>query len=198
MIIFDTTQGSPEWIACRCGVPSASNFDKIITTNGALSKQRTKYLYRLAGEKITGACEETYQNAAMQRGIELEEEARQAYELITRSSVEQVGFIYHDERQDRGCSPDGLVDDGGLEIKCPSIAVHVEYLLGGKLPTDYFQQVQGSMYITGREWWDFMSYYPGMKSLIVRVARDNAFCKHLGAELDIFCAELRQIVEQIK
>jgi len=190
-------QGTPQWYTIRCGVPTASNFDKIITSKGEPSKQARKYLYKTAGESLTEVPEETYQNQAMIRGIEMEDEARSLYELITGTTVKKVGFCLNDKGA--GCSPDGLVgDDGGIQIKCPSIAVHVGYLLDGKLPTDYFQQVQGEMYVTDRKWWDFVSYYPGLRPLIIRVERDEEFIKKLHNELNKFCKDLKDIINKIK
>lgn len=199
MIIENFEQCSPEWFAAHLGRPSASHFDKIITTKGERSKQRTKYMYQLAGERISGAREESYTNAAMQRGTEMEPEARALYELLHDAQVDQVGMCYKDEARLFSCSPDGLIGtNGGLEIKCPSMAVHIEYLMGGKLPTDYYQQVHGSLLITGREWWDFASYYPGIKPLIVRVYPDEKFLAALESELICFCEELAEVVEKIK
>lgn len=191
MITLDVEQGTPEWFAARRGIPSASVFDKILTTKGDLSKSATKLMYQLAGERITGEKEEGYTNGAMQRGIELEPEARALFDLITGKEVAEVGICYHDERKDRSCSPDGLVGDNeGLEIKCPSLAVHVEYLLGKKLPMAYFQQVHGSLYVTGFERWHFFSYYPGIKPFHIVVERDEIWIAKLGKALDNFVAEL--------
>ena len=199
MITLDVAQQTQEWLDAKCGVPSASNFDKIVTTNGSESKQRTKYLYQLAGERVAGIREESYQNAAMTRGIELESEARGLYELITEETVTPAGICYPDEAKLYSCSPDGLIgEDGGIEIKCPSLPVHVSYVIDGKLPTEYFQQVQGNLLVTGRKWWAFMSYFPGIKPLIMRVERDKIFLKILESELQRFCQELTEITEKIK
>ncbi len=199
MKVIDVQQGTPEWLAVRCGVPSASNFDLIIDTKGNPSKQRQKYLYRLAGEKITGVSEETYQNGAMKRGIEMEPEARETYELITDAQVQQVGFCLVDGAHAFGASPDGLIgDDGLLEIKCPTLAVHVGYLLGKVLPADYYQQTQGQLLVTGRAWLDFVSYYPGIRPLIVRATPDMAYQQILRAELERFCDELKTVVSKLK
>lgn len=199
MKIVDCIQGSPEWFSARCGIPSASNFDQIITTKNESSKQRTKYLYRLAGERVSGIAEETYQNNAMLRGIELEAEARNLYQVIKDIEVKQFGFCLTEGKFVVGASPDGLVDDKGcIEIKCPTMAVHVGYLLENKLPIDYFQQTQGQLFVTEREWVDFVSYYPGIKPLIVRVERDEQFIKALELELEKFCVELEEIVNKIK
>ena len=196
MKIIDCVQGSEEWFKARCGIPTASEFDKIITTEGKASKQREKYMYRLAGEAIIGKPEETYKNGNMERGTLLEDEARQAYSLISGNEVIQVGFC--DSESGYGASPDGLIgNDGLLEIKCPTLAVHVSYLLGNKLPTDYFQQVQGELLVTGRKWADFVSYYPGIKPLIVRVKRDEDFIERLRVELEVFYVELTEVVKML-
>lgn len=196
MRIIECTQGTPEWFAARCGIPTASNFDKILCVDGKLSKQRTKYLYQLAGETITGIAEESYQNSNMQRGIEMEAEARQLYELVTGHKVQEIGFCLADGY---GASPDGLVGkEGILEIKCPTLSVHVGYLLEDMLPMDYWQQLQGQLLVTGREWVDFMSYSPGIKPLIIRVKREKKFLKLLEVELKRFSTELKQVVRMIR
>uniref|UniRef100_A0A6H1ZFG2 Putative exonuclease n=1 Tax=viral metagenome TaxID=1070528 RepID=A0A6H1ZFG2_9ZZZZ len=196
MIILDLEQRSPEWYQAKAGLPSASDFDKILTLKGEPSKSRQKYLYQLAGEKIIGVKEATYQSFAMQRGVELEAEARNYYELLY-DSVQEVGLCLADNKL-YGCSPDGLVgEDGGLEVKCPSLAVHIEYLLKGGLPSDYFQQVQGSLFVTGRKWWDFMSYYPNCQAHIIRVTPDKEFHRALAVELQLFCKELDEITKKL-
>ncbi len=196
MKIIECQQGAPEWFAARCGIPSASNFDKIINIDGKQSRSREKYLYQLAGERLLNGTEETYQNGAMQRGIVLEAEARQLYELITGKTVLQVGLCV-----DNGyaASPDGLVDDDGLlEIKCPLLSTQVGYLIKGDLPSDYFQQTQGQLLVTGRKWVDFLSYYPGIAPFIIRVKPDKKFQEALKTELDLFCRELEEITKKIK
>lgn len=199
LAVNDFEQGSLEWMAARAGIPSASNFDKIITTKGERSKQRERYMFQLAGERITGTKESSYQNDNMRRGIEIEAEARRLYELLTDLKVDEVGLCYPDEKKLYACSPDGLVgEDGGMEIKCPLLSTHVSYLLDGTLPTEYFQQVQGALLVTGRKWWDFVSYFPSVKPLIVRVERDEKFIKLLEAELIEFCRELESVTERIR
>ena len=195
MQIINCEQRSDEWYTARCGVPTASNFAKIVTTTGAPSKQREPYLLKLAGELVTGRAEETYCNAAMQHGIDTEDDARSTYELITGTDVEQVGFCIRDGA---GASPDGLAGEGLLEIKCPQVHTHAKYLLNNKLPSEYLQQVQGQMYVTGRPWCDFFSYYPDMKPLLIRVERDENFISKLSSELKAFCEELQDVVNVIK
>ncbi len=197
MKLIECEQKTPEWHAARCGIPTASNFDKLITTTGKQSTQRTKYMYQLAGECVSGKAEVGYQSSAMLRGIEIEEEARSFYEFTSSVEVQRVGFCLSDCGK-YGASPDGLVgEDGMLEIKCPTLAVHVGYLLEGKLPTDYFQQTQGQLFVTGRKWSDFISYYPGLTPLVIRVLPDADFHASLNLELVSFCAELEQIIKRI-
>ena len=196
MKIIDCIQGSPEWYSARAGIPSASNFDKIVCLDGKVSKQRTKYMYQLAGEAITGRPEETYQSAAMERGKIIEDEARQLYTLVKGLEVNQVGFCLADGY---GASPDGMIaGDGLLELKCPLISTHVGYLLDNKVPSEYFQQTQGQLLVTDRAWVDFMSYYPGIKPLIIRITRDEKFITILRAELVVFCNELKEVIQKIR
>lgn len=199
MKILNCEQGSDEWKKTRCGIPTSSNFDKIVDTAGKQSKQRKKYLYQLAGERITGKSEDTYQNNAMLRGIETETEARKFYELINNVTVEQIGLCVTEGNAIYAASPDGLVNEDGLiEIKCPLISTHVSYLLDNSLPTEYFLQTQGQLLVTGRKYVDFVSYYPGLKPLIIRIEPDKKFLKVLQNELELFCEELEKIVNKIK
>jgi len=193
MIILSDEQGSPEWLASRLGRPSASMFGKLVTGSGKPSGSAESYINEMIAERLTGRSKPFFTNEHMERGNFLEPEARQAYEFITDFEVVETGFIL-DDSQEFGCSPDGLVaNDGGLEIKCPSDSVHVSYLRAGKVPAKYYQQVQGCMMITGREWWDFMSYHPEMPHLLVRMKRNEKFIEAMAEQLE---AAVKTIVEE--
>ena len=199
MKIIQVEQGSPEWHSCKVGIPSASNFDKIVDSKGLPSKQQKKYLNQLAGEKILGYAEETYQNAAMIRGIELEEQAREVYSFITGNEVGQVGFCITEGKTIYGASPDGVIGTNGLlEIKCPQLSTHVDYLLANELPIEYWQQTQGQLLVTGRKWVDFFSYYPGLNPLLIRVLPDGKFIKPLKIEIELFCEQLEEVIAKIR
>ena len=199
MLKVNVPQLSEEWVNLKTGVPSASNFDKIVTSKGEPSKQFEKYLYQLAGERITGVKEETHQSSAMARGVEMETEAKALFSMIKGADVEEVGLCYPDEDKRYLCSPDGiLASSQGLEIKCPLLHTQVKYLLDNKLPTDYVQQVQGSMLVTGFQSWYFMSYYPGMPPLVIEVLRDDGFCAKLKVELDMFCTKLDELETKLR
>lgn len=180
-IITNIEQGSEEWLKLRLGIATASNFDKIVTSKGDVSKTISKYALELASQFLITEPEETYKSADMQRGNDLEPEARDAYEEFTFNNVKQVAFI---KNGDYGYSPDGLVgDDGLIEIKCPNQNTHTKYLFDDRLPVEYVQQVQGGLYVSGRQWCDFVSYHPNFKEekklFIKRVFRDEKFIQKL-------------------
>ena len=199
MIPVNCEQGTEEWFALRAGRPSASNFDKLITSKGEPSKQAEKYMYTLAIESITKSKESSFSSSAMERGIAMESEAKELYCMLNDLEVEEVGFCFKDERKLFGVSPDGLVGDIGLiEIKCPQASTHCKYLLDNKLPTTYFQQVQGQLWVTGRQWCDFVSYYPAIKPLIIRVEPDLEFHRKLEEVMEKFCKDLSTVIEKIR
>lgn len=192
MIILDVIQGSKSWFDARVGKVSASCFSKIITSTGKKSTQYKGYMNGLIAEIAMGRKIETHQSEAMKRGTELEEEARQAYEFITSEEVKEVGMVFKNEDRFISCSPDGLMDKKGLEIKCPNPGTHIKYLLENRLPVDYVPQVQGSMLVTGLDKWDFMSYHPELEQFLIEVKRDDEFCKSLDKYLDEFVAEMNE------
>lgn len=194
-IIIDCEQRSEEWFAACCGNVGASSIDKIITTKGEPSKQRTEYMMTLAAERITGKQEVGYVNQAMLNGIEREAEARALFEMAHGVEIKQVGLIYKDDRKLCHCSPDGLIGEvEGFEVKNPLSRTHIKYLLSGALPTEYFCQVQFSLYVAERQVWHFMSHYPGLKPLIIPCYRDEKWIDKCEKELNAFNEELAVMV----
>ena len=189
MIILDHEQGSDEWFASRLGRPSASMFNKLITSTGKPSTSASKYIDELVDERLNGVRAPVYVNEHMERGTRLEPEAREYYEFLTDQQVTEYGFIL-DDSEEFGCSPDGLIKDndgnfeGGLEVKCP--ANMVGYHRDNKsFVTKYKQQVMGCMMITGAKWWDLMAYSDKKPHhLIIRVERDDEYIEKLAAEID--------------
>lgn len=197
MITLDLEQGTPEWHQARLGIPTASNFGKLITAGLKPSTQAEVYQNKLVAEWYTGEAEENFVSEAMQRGTELEPVAREAYEFATDESVEEVGFVYKDEAKLVGCSPDGLCGPHGVEIKCPLPSTHVSYLLSQELPVAYTGQVQGSMYVTGLEQWAFCSYCPGFPPLIIMVERDERWQAAFEPLIDKFIAGMLEKREKL-
>lgn len=205
MKIIDCPQGSPEWLAARCGVPSASRFAAIMATlkSGGEAAERRNYRVDLVIERLTGKPLESFQSAAMKQGTEREPFARMAYEEHSGNIVQEVGFCKHN-RLEAGASPDGLIgDDGGLEIKCPERAAHFNYLslADGAAPPEYIWQIQGGMWITGRAWWDFVSWnpdFPAHLQLVVRrVRRDESAIDKLAAAVELFAREIDAEVTRV-
>ncbi|MBC8321332.1 MAG: YqaJ viral recombinase family protein [Bacteroidetes bacterium] len=171
MIKVNIEQGSEAWFAERCGRITATRI--AIMMSGEATKGYKDLVADLAGEIITGEVEESYSNAIMERGTELEPYARELYCQIFNIEVEEVGFIVHEKYPEwMGVSPDGLPNGGGLEIKCPLRKTHIGYIEKNILPNEYKWQIQGSLFTTGLPHWDFMSYYPNMKPFILRVYPD--------------------------
>lgn len=198
MRVINCAQGTEEWLAARLGVPSASGYSKLITPTGKRASTFDTYVNQLVAEKITRQSTYVPTTDAMARGTELEPYARAYYEFATDNEVAEVGFIKH-AVMEAGCSPDGLVGDlGGLEIKCPLPHTHIETLRGDKMPTKHIPQVQGCMWITRREWWDFVSYHPDMRTLIVRVERDDAYIETLAGLVREACEAIQANVERYK
>lgn len=198
MRIIDVEQGSEAWLQARLGCPSGSNFDKLITTTGKPSTSAEGYINQLIAEKLTGRTTEVRVTEWMERGNELEPDARNYYELATDNSVLESGFCKHDKLE-AGISPDGFIgSEGGLEIKCPSPAVHVAYLRAGNAPTKYKQQIQGCLWVTERDWWDFVSFHPTMPVLITRVHRDDEYISLLAAEVEKACETIATQYQKLK
>lgn len=192
--IFNCEQGSQEWFECRAGIPTASKFATVMAKGEG--KTRAKYMRQLAGEIITGEPMESFSNGHMERGKSMEDEARETYAFINDADVRRVGFIRNGSK---GASPDSLVgNDGGLEIKTALPDIQIERLISGKLPPEHKAQVQGNIWIAEREWWDFVSFWPRLPQLKVRVHRDDAYISNMAAEIDQFNAELADLVERIR
>ena len=161
LITLDCEQGTEEWLAARCGIPTATGISNIVTPSGKKSGSYLPYLAELIAESIEGL-KENYKSEDMARGNELEPFARAAYEFETGNAVVQVGGVYLNADKDLMISPDGLIPNlrKGLEIKCPQMKTHIKYLLQGGVPQEYLIQVQSALWVTGYETWDFVSYCP--------------------------------------
>lgn len=200
-VYTDIEQGTPEWLALRINKATASEFSAVLAKGQG--KTRAKYLNRVIAEAITGKPIETYRNAHMDRGTEQEPIARLAYEAATDHELQRVAFIEHDSVR-AGCSPDSLIigKRRGLEVKCVISTVQVETILAGGYPSEHKAQVQGSMWITGYEEWDFCSYCPDMpphrRTYIYTVTRDDTYIKALETEVIRFLADVDKALDYLK
>lgn len=201
MQIHTMEQGTDEWFAARCGVPTASEFSKLITGTGKASDQMADYAALLAAELYAGSQLERWEgNAWTERGHELEDAARADYEFLRDVEVEIVGFVTN---HGAGASPDGFVGDEGLhEIKCLSPQKHVGVLAyhkkNGTVPAQYIPQLQGQIWVCERAWADITFYHPNLPGLTVRVDRDGGYITSLEKRV-VLCLQRRdELVSTIR
>ena len=200
MIVHDCQQYDATWFKLRRGVPTASDFHRIVTAaKWEYAAGRDSYIDDLIADKFCPwyGCVDDYVSAAMKNGSIMEPTARRFYEFDRNCDVKQVGFITTDDGR-FGCSPDGLVgDDGGLECKSPKHTTHVSWLRAGGVPTKHLAQCHGCLVVTGRDWWDFLSYAEGLPPLLVRVERDDK-TKRLAEYLETFWTEYQAALSAVE
>lgn len=203
-IYRDVEQGTDEWKQIRVGKVTASKIADLMSKGkgGSESAGVRNYRSQILCERLTNTVEETYINGAMLRGIELEPMARSCYEFIKGVEVEQVAFVDHPSIILSGASPDGICGNGLVEIKCPNTATHIEYLLGGKAPSQYIPQMQWQMACTGSEWCDFVSYDnrlpEDLQLFIIRLERDNSLIADMEQAVKQFNQSVDEMIDQLK
>jgi len=198
MIINYCEQQSEAWHQARLGRITGTRFKNLMSKESTASYQ--DLITDLACEIITSKAEDTYINDLMQHGIDTEPVARKEYEAIFGIEVKQAGFIVPDEDNPYhdwiGISPDGIFDDGMIEIKCPKMSTHLEYIESGSLPSEYKYQVQGQLFVTGFKYCDFMSFVEGMKPFIIRVYPDTELFKEFDLKLSILIPKVKAKIEK--
>jgi hypothetical protein len=194
---IDCQQGSEEWLQARVGIVTCSELKHVLAKGEG--KTRSKYMRQLAGEILTGKPAQGFQgNSHTERGKEQEPEARKLINIMFGEEAKEIGFIRNDTLR-LGCSPDGLLGvDWGLEIKCCLADIQVERLFAKGLPSEHRVQVEGSIIATGRPYWKFFSFCPGMPTRIVDVTVTDERRREIEAELRTFNTELDEMVTQLK
>lgn len=223
-IFNDIVQLSPEWFAVKLGKVSASHFSEVLRKedllamkqtqaaqprnvdiqNQAQLQQRTtkagrkKYMFEVLSERLSGETHPSFNYKAMKDGVKKEPQARAYYEALY-GTVEQVGFMQINDYV--GCSPDGLTGtDGIIEIKCPYSSIHLSYIDKDEFPTTYEPQVQGNLWVTERQWCDFISFDPRIKARPFwkkRVFRNEKYIKVLSSAVDVFVKEMLELEAKI-
>lgn len=190
MTIHPAQQGSLSWMLARSGIPTASEFDALLTPEFKIrtGDMPKTYLARKLAEAWVGGPLPGAGVWDMDQGKILEEEAIPFYSLEYQEEIQQVGLCLTDDGR-VGCSPDGLIgNDCGIEIKCPAVHTHVGYLLTGNVPKEYLAQVHGAMYVTGRPSWKFMSYCRKLPALLIHVDRDEEIIETINLAIQEFLA----------
>lgn len=202
--MFDLVQGTPEWLAARAGSLGASSIaDALAKTKTGWGASRANIKARLVTERITGSPVETFTNAAMQRGTDLEPQARAFYSFHAGVSVSEVGIVPHPTIKHSHCSPDGLIgDDGMVEIKCCGAARHIEMLTDSAPEDRYIKQCIWQMACTGRRWVDLAYFNPdlpqAMQLVIHRINRIDAVIAEMEADVSAFLAEVAETVSDLE
>lgn len=195
LIVYDCEQGTPEWFAARLGIPTASEFSTVLAKGrgGGESVTRRKYLLTLAAQRLTGEVVQTWAgNEHTERGHAMEDDARRLYAFQNDADPQLVGFM---RRGEAGASPDSLVGANGLiEIKSKLPHLHLDVIERDRLPPEHVAQVQGQLWISGRDWCDFVSYWPKLPIFIKRVERDEEYIKALAQAVADFNGEVEAIV----
>jgi hypothetical protein len=191
-------QYSEDYDHLKIGIPTSSNFHKIITPQGKPSKQWREYACILIAERILQQRIEFYNSPVMERGLIVEAEAADWYEFDHDVTAQKVGFIT-DDNHTVGCSPDRLVgNDGLLEIKAPLPQTQVEYWISGEVNERFRPQLQGQLYISQRSWVDIVCWHDVLPKLVMRVEPDEKFIKALDHELQIFNYFIERVMEKIR
>jgi hypothetical protein len=199
--MIDVEQNTDQWLQWRLGLPTCSMFKTVMAKGkgGGDSVTRKKYMWKLAAEIITGKPipELSFQgNEHTERGHELEPEARDAYAFLMDADPIKAGFI---RNEIAGGSPDSLLgNDGLLEIKTKLPHLHLECLENDRIPPEHIAQVQGLLWVSGREWVDLVSYWPGLRLFVKRTHRDEAYIARIKVDVQDFVAELNALVEKIR
>lgn len=196
-------QGTDAWHQLRLGKVTASRMADVLSKGkSGESASRKNYRTELVVQRITGTPSESFTNAAMEWGTKTEPLARVAYEVAKGNFVEQVAFIDHPSIEWFGCSPDGLVGEGLIEIKCGNTTTHVDWMLDGKAPNKHIPQIMAQMACTGAKFCDFISYDPrvpdDLQLFVVRVDRDQEYIDLMEAEVKKFLSEVDEMFTKLK
>lgn len=198
-IVLTMPQGSDEWLQARLGIATASELECLLVNGkgeGGFGVAAFTYMDQLIGERITGeAAEIPFQTKATIRGHEQEVIANGLYEAIEGVSVTSAGIIL---QHGMGYSPDGLVgDDGLIEIKTKLPKFQVGVILAGEVPKEHVTQCQSGLWISSREWIDFISFWPGMPLFVKRMYRDEALIEKMAERTATFYEILEERMNRV-
>ena len=198
-IYEDLEQGTPEWLAARCGIVTASVVGQLITpktVKPAANDYSRALAMTLTAERITGHVEPIHENHDMLRGTLDEPFARDKY-AEHYAPVTEVGFMVLDYIGFKiGYSPDGLVgEDGLIEIKSRRQKKHLSTILADEVPLENMAQIQCGLLVSGRNWLDYVSYCSGMPLYVKRVEPDPKWSQAILAAVEAFEVSAAQMID---
>lgn len=193
-------QGSPEWHEARCGLITSSELDRIMTpgTHKAANNDKTRqHVYELAAQRINRYVEPSYVGDNMLRGWADEIRARDLYSERFGPVTEVGGMVRDFGTFKLWASPDGLVgEDGGIEAKSRAQKYQLQAISDNEVPTEHVLQVQSALLVSGRSWWDYVSYSGGMPMWIIRVYPDEAIHAAIIAACEAFEAKVQEVMRK--
>lgn len=197
----DLIQGSDEWLQQRCGLLTASEMKLVLThtLKMANNDKLRAHVYEIAAQRITGYVEPHYVGDDMIRGHDDEIEARDLYEK-NFAPVKQTGFVTNDKLGFIiGCSPDGLVgDDGGIECKSRRQKFQIQTIARAEMPDDFVIQVQTELFVTERQWFDFVSYSGGLPMAVIRIEPDPEYQQAIAEAATQFEARVNEVIADFR
>lgn len=198
-VITDIEQGSADWLALRLGIVTMSELDCLLVNGkgeASFGVAAFTYMNQLIGERITGeAAELPFSTRATERGHELEGKARELYVAGEPVELGSAAIILN---HGAGYSPDALVgSDGLLEIKTKLPKFQVDVILAGEVPKEHVAQCQGGLWVSDREWIDFVSYWPGMPMFVKRAYRDEQLIRKIAERVKTFYEILDARMEKV-
>ncbi len=193
---IDVIQGTEEWFDLRKGKFTASMIKDLFMATS--TKGYESAIYKVVFERLSGQrVESEFKTPYMQRGNDLETEARERYQLMTFNKVDNGGFYELNEFV--GASPDGNIEqDGILEVKCPAYNTMIKYLLKKELPSEYNYQVHSQLLICEKQYCDFFAYHPSLESFVLRVERDEEICKEINKKLKESILKVKSIMKELQ
>lgn len=193
MRIIDCVQGSEQWESYRHR-PTASQFHRICTpVKGQYAASAKDYACELIAKQL-GVYTEPPPSYWMEWGTENEPNAIQSYQRRHKVKINRPGFVFPDDTDAFGGSPDSIVDDEGLlEVKCPKPETLIKYHSDGVLPPEYKPQIQGLLLITELEWCDFYVWHPELQPFELRVQPDVEYQTNILDCLELFLAEFMEL-----
>ena len=201
-------QGTPQWHQERVGHCTASRFKDVLAEpkkkGSGESVSRRNYRTQLVTERLTGVpLEGGFRNASTDWGTAQEALARQAVEIATGHVIMTSPFVLHPKIEWCGASPDGLIGADGLtQIKCPFVSsIHLDNVESGGYPSEYRAQIQGEMWVTGRQWSLFVSFDPRMPEHLrlhtYVVKRDEEYIKGLSESVIAFLKSVKSMHDRL-
>lgn len=202
---METPAAAPAYDPAKClerlGKLTASKAGVIM--GGLDTSGLATYVKSLAWERVYGARDEEYRNAAMDRGNELEPRALDWYESEAGLTLTRTpGFMQHPTITYVGASPDALVcidreatiPVHSVQVKCPLHGAWMETKRTMQVPAEYRWQCRWEQWVSGVKLCDFVTWHPVAGGLIVPISVTQEECKQMAERAAVVDAMVQKWV----